>query len=96
MCISIKYNKPLRDLPIGRSLDEIRAGVSPAFLPGRNLVFLALACAEATGIGAEEVWIGVNVVDFSGYPDCRPEFIDAFKGVIKAAIPGGPEVVAPS
>ncbi len=93
--LRVEWDKPVRDIPIGRSLDEIRVGVSPAFLPGRNVIFLSLACAEAEGIGAEEVWIGVNAVDFSGYPDCRPEFIDAFKAMIKAAIPGGPEVVAP-
>jgi len=93
--LRVEWDKPVRDIPIDRSLDEIRAGVSPAFLPGRNAVFLTLACAEAAGIGAEEVWIGVNAVDFSGYPDCRPEFLDAFRVMIKAAIPGGPEVVAP-
>jgi len=93
--LRVEWDKPVRDIPVGRSSDQIRTGVSPAFLPGRNAVFLALACAEATGIGAEEVWIGVNAVDFSGYPDCRPEFVDAFKVMIKAAIPGGPEVVAP-
>lgn len=93
--LRVEWDKPVRDIPTGRSLDEIHAGVSPAFLPGRNAVFLTLACAEAIGIEAEEVWIGVNAVDFSGYPDCRPEFIDAFKAMIKAAIPGSPEIVAP-
>lgn len=69
--------------------------MSSAFLPARNAVFLILACAEATGIGADEVWIGINAVDFSGYPDCRPQFIEAFKTMIDAAIPGGPRVVSP-
>ena len=93
--LRVEWDKPIRDIPSGRSLDEIRSGVSPAFLPARNALFLTLACAEATGIGADEVWIGVNAVDFSGYPDCRPEFIEAFRGMIDAAIPGGPKVVAP-
>jgi len=93
--LRVEWDKPVRDIPTGRSLDEIRAGISPAFLPGRNAVFLTLACAEATGIEAGEVWIGVNALDFSGYPDCRPEFIAAFKSMINAAIPGGPEIVAP-
>jgi 7-cyano-7-deazaguanine synthase len=93
--LRVEWDKPLRDIPIGRSIHEIRTGVSPAFLPGRNAIFLTLACAEATGIEAEEVWIGVNVVDYSGYPDCGPEFIDAFKAMMRAAIPGGPEIVAP-
>jgi 7-cyano-7-deazaguanine synthase len=93
--LRVDWDKPVRDIPTGRSLYEIRSGISPAFLPMRNAVFLTLACAEATGIEAGEVWIGVNAVDFSGYPDCRPEFIDSFKAMINAAVPDGPEVVAP-
>ncbi len=93
--LRVEWNKPARDIPTGRSLDEICSGVSPAFLPGRNAVFLTLACAEAAGTGAEEVWIGVNAVNFSGYPDCRTEFIEAFKTMITAAIPNGPEIIAP-
>lgn len=93
--LRVEWDKPYRDVPSSRSLDEIRSGVSPAFLPGRNAVFLALACAEASGIGAEEVWVGVNSIDFSGYPDCRPEFIDSFNKMINFAIPGGPQIVAP-
>ncbi len=93
--LRVEWDKPARDIPTSRSLDEIRSGISPAFLPARNAVFLTLACAEATGIGAGEVWIGVNAVDFSGYPDCRPEFIESFKTMIKAAVPSGPQVIAP-
>lgn len=93
--LRVEWDKPVRDIPSGRSLLEIRSSVSPAFLPARNAVFLILACAEATGIGADEVWIGVNAIDFSGYPDCRPEFIEAFRTMINAAIPGGPKVVSP-
>lgn len=93
--LRVEWDKPVRDIPTGRSLDEIRLGVSPAFLPARNAVFLTLACAEATGVGAEEVWIGVNAIDFSGYPDCLPEFIDSFRTMINAAVPCGPQVVAP-
>ena len=91
----VEWNKPVRDIPIGRSPDVIRSGISPAFLPARNVVFLTLACAEATGIKAGEVWIGVNSIDFSGYPDCRPEFIDSFKAMINIAIPDGPKVITP-
>lgn len=93
--LRVEWDKPARDIPIGRSLEVIRGGVSPAFLPGRNAVFLALACAEASGIGAAEVWVGVNAVDFSGYPDCRPEFVDAFQVMMSRAIPDGPKIVAP-
>jgi 7-cyano-7-deazaguanine synthase len=93
--LRVEWDKPVRDIPVGRSLDEIKSGVSPAFLPARNAVFLTLACAEAAGINAEEVWIGVNSIDFSGYPDCRPEFIDSFRNMIKVATPTGPQVIAP-
>lgn len=93
--LRIEWDKPPREIPTGRALDAIRSGISPAFLPMRNAVFLTLACAEATGIDAGEVWLGVNAVDFSGYPDCRPEFIDSFRDMVKAAVPGGPTVEAP-
>src|SRR5206468_5565580 len=70
-------------------------GVSPAFLAGRNVVFLSLAFAEAAGVGATEVWIGLNAVDFPGYPDCTPRFIDSFAEMISEAIPSAPKIVAP-
>jgi 7-cyano-7-deazaguanine synthase len=93
--IRIEWDKPTLDVPTNRSLDQIRSGVSPAFLPGRNLLFLSLACAEASGVKAEEVWIGVNALDFSGYPDCRPDFLRSFENALALAIPGGPEIRAP-
>jgi len=93
--LRIEWDKPIRKIPENRSLDEIKSGVSPAFLPGRNAIFLSLASAEAAGIEADEVWMGVNALDFSGYPDCRPEFIEAFRLMLKAAIPEGPKVVTP-
>ncbi len=93
--VRVEWDKPARGFPTGRSVEEIRGGVSVAFLPGRNLVFLSLACAEAAGIGAQEIWIGVNSIDFSGYPDCRPEFVHAFGLAVEAGLPGGPRIVAP-
>lgn len=93
--LRVEWDKPATPIPTGRSLEEIRSSVSSAFLPARNAVFLALACAEAMGIAAEEVWMGVNALDFSGYPDCRPEFIESFRTMIQMAVPGGPQVVAP-
>jgi len=93
--LRVEWNKPIREIPVGRSLDNIRSGISPAFLPARNVVFLTLACAEAAGIGADEVWIGVNAIDYSGYPDCRQEFIDAFNTMIQTAIPEGPQIITP-
>jgi 7-cyano-7-deazaguanine synthase len=93
--VSVSWSKPLRELPTNRSISDIKTGVSPAFLPGRNGIFLMLACAEAAGIGAHEVWTGINSVDFSGYPDCRPEFVASFERMLAFAIPAGPKVIAP-
>jgi 7-cyano-7-deazaguanine synthase len=93
--LQVAWSKPERVIPERRTLDEMRSSVSPAFLPGRNAIFLSLALAEAAARGASEVWIGVNAVDFSGYPDCRPEFIDAFQQMAEKAIPDGPIVIAP-
>jgi 7-cyano-7-deazaguanine synthase len=93
--LHIEWDKPVRSIPTDRAIDEMSDGVSPAFLPARNVVFLSLACAEAAGKGASEVWIGVNALDFSGYPDCRPEFIDAFQRMIVEAMLDAPKIVAP-
>ena len=77
-----------------------RPGIPVTYVPARNTVFLAiaLACAEARGAG--EIWIGVNAVDYSGYPDCRPEFVEAFQTVIDRGTRSGvengePRIVAP-
>ena len=74
----VSWRKPQRELPLSRSVEEIRVTPSRAFLPGRNMLFLALGSAHAAGLGADEIWIGINSVDFSGYPDCTPEFFKAF------------------
>jgi 7-cyano-7-deazaguanine synthase len=60
-------------------------GIPVTYVPARNTVLLALALGLAEVRGATEVWIGVNAVDYSGYPDCRPEFIAAFQGVVDVA-----------
>lgn len=93
--VSVSWSKPPREIPKNRSIAEIKQGVSSAFLPGRNGLFLMLASAEAAGVGADEVWTGINSVDFSGYPDCRPEFIASFKKMLSFAIPAGPKLFAP-
>jgi 7-cyano-7-deazaguanine synthase len=93
--LRVEWDKPEREMPVNRSIAEMRRSVSTAFLPGRNAVFLTVASAEAAALGASEVWIGVNAVDFSGYPDCRPAFINAFSRMLQFAIPNGPKIVAP-
>jgi 7-cyano-7-deazaguanine synthase len=93
--VAVTWRKPEREIPVGRSIEEMRASVSPAFLPGRNALLLALACAHASGLGADEVHTGLNCVEFSGYPDCTPEFLSSFKEMMAVANPSGPEIVAP-
>ena len=75
-------------------------GIPVTYVPARNTIFLATALGYAEARGAGEIWIGVNAVDFSGYPDCRPEFIDAFQRVIATGTRSGvercePRIVAP-
>jgi 7-cyano-7-deazaguanine synthase len=75
-------------------------GIPVTYVPARNTIFLALALGYAEAREAEEIWIGVNALDFSGYPDCRPAFIDAFQRVIREGTRSGvergqPRLVAP-
>ena len=75
-------------------------GIPITYVPARNTIFLSLALGYAEAKEASEIWIGVNAVDYSGYPDCRPEFIDAFQQVIlrgsKSGVERGePRIVAP-
>jgi 7-cyano-7-deazaguanine synthase len=94
--LEVKWDMPQTGIPRDREVDEMRsAGPSPAFLPARNAVFLVLAAAEAAGVGASELWLGVNALDYSGYPDCRPEFLAAFEEMLARAMPDPPRVVAP-
>lgn len=73
-------------VPQGRSLQEIGHGIPSTFVPGRNLLFLAHAVSYARVIGASAIFIGVNSQDYSGYPDCRPEFIASFQHTALCAI----------
>jgi len=93
--IKVEWVKPERLVPINRSLEEIRRETSTAFLPGRNALFLTLAMAHAAGVNATRIVIGINCVDFSGYPDCKPQFLEAFKAMARAADPSGPKISAP-
>jgi 7-cyano-7-deazaguanine synthase len=93
--VKVNWRKPERQIPMGRSVSEMRASISPAFLPARNSVFLSIACAYAAGIEAQEVHTGINSVEFSGYPDCTPNFMNAFSAMMTIANPGGAHIVAP-
>src|SRR5512135_2928550 len=66
-------------------------GIPVTFVPARNTVMLALALAWAEVLGARDIFIGVNAVDYSGYPDCRPEFIEAFERMANLATKAGVE-----
>lgn len=76
------------------------SNIPVTYVPARNTIFLSIALGYAEVRGAEEIWLGVNAIDYSGYPDCRPEFIDAFRRVIltgtKSGVENGtPRIVAP-
>ena len=70
-------------------------GIPVTYVPARNTVFLSLALAWAEVLGAQDIFIGVNAVDYSGYPDCRPEFIAAFERLANLATRSGVEGTAP-
>jgi 7-cyano-7-deazaguanine synthase len=67
-----------QDVPKGRNLADMAQDIPITYVPARNTVFLSLALAWAEALGVHDIFIGVNALDYSGYPDCRPEFIDAF------------------
>ena len=71
--------------------DEIAPTIPVTYVPARNLVFLAYATGLAEVLGAADVFIGVNAVDYSGYPDCRPEFVEAFAAAANLATKAGVE-----
>jgi 7-cyano-7-deazaguanine synthase len=78
-------------VPKGRAEAEIGHGVPATYVPARNTVFLALALAWAEKIGAADLFLGVNALDYSGYPDCRPEFVQAFEDLARVATAAGTE-----
>jgi 7-cyano-7-deazaguanine synthase len=76
-------------VPKGRSAARMAREIPVTYVPARNTVLLALALAHAETIGAEDVFVGVNAIDYSGYPDCRPEFLRAFERVARLATKAG-------
>ncbi|MHC5540186.1 7-cyano-7-deazaguanine synthase, partial [Singulisphaera rosea] len=79
------------DVPKDRDGDVMASGIPITYVPARNTVFLSLALAWAEALGAFDLFVGVNCVDYSGYPDCRPEFLQAFETLANLATKAGVE-----
>ena len=79
------------EVPKGRNSKEMEGGIPITYVPGRNTIFLSYAMAWAEVVGAADIFIGVNAIDYSGYPDCRPEFIQAFEKMANLATKAGVE-----
>lgn len=78
-------------VPKNRSAKEIGAGIPITYVPARNTIFLSFALAYAETINAQDIFIGVNAIDYSGYPDCRPEFLEAYQKMAAVATKAGVE-----
>ncbi len=89
------------EIPVPKRTFSTEGEIPVTYVPARNTVFLSLALAWAEVLGASEIWIGVNSVDYSGYPDCRPEFLKAFQNLARLATKSGvekglfPKIVTP-
>ncbi len=79
------------EVPKGRSAEEMTHGIPVTYVPARNTIFLSYALALAEVSEANDVFIGVNALDYSGYPDCRPEYIEAFERMANLATKAGVE-----
>jgi 7-cyano-7-deazaguanine synthase len=79
------------DVPKGRTEETMAAEIPITYVPARNTIFLSLALAWAEVLEAQDIFMGVNAVDYSGYPDCRPEFIAAFETMANLATRAGVE-----
>jgi len=79
------------DVPKNRSETEVAHGIPVTYVPARNTIFLAYALAWAEVIPAGHIFLGVNAIDYSGYPDCRPEFIEAFETLANLGTKAGVE-----
>lgn len=79
------------EVPKARSLSSMGAGIPITYVPARNTVFLSFALAWAEVLGASDIYVGVNALDYSGYPDCRPEYIAAYERMANLATAAGVE-----
>jgi 7-cyano-7-deazaguanine synthase len=78
-------------VPKDRSVSEMAHGIPVTYVPARNTIFLSFALAWAEVLGASDIFVGVNALDYSGYPDCRPEYIEAFEKMANLATKAGVE-----
>ncbi len=83
------------EVPKDRSLEEIGHGIPVTYVPARNTIFLSYALALADSLVAEDIFIGVNALDYSGYPDCRPEYIEAYERMSNLGIRGKVRIRTP-
>jgi 7-cyano-7-deazaguanine synthase len=79
------------EVPKDRETKERNRGIPMTYVPGRNLIFLSLAAAHAEVVGASVIYFGANILDYSGYPDCRPGFIRAFEAAVNEGTKAGAE-----
>jgi 7-cyano-7-deazaguanine synthase len=79
------------DVPKARSAAEMAVGIPVTYVPARNTIFLSYALAWAEALESSDIFIGVNALDYSGYPDCRPEFIEAYQRMANLATKAGVE-----
>lgn len=79
------------EVPKGRAVDDMASGIPVTYVPARNTIFLSFALAWAEALKCEDIYIGVNALDYSGYPDCRPEFIEAYQRMANLATREGVE-----
>jgi len=79
------------EVPKGRTSEEMGENIPITYVPARNTIFLSFALAWAETLGAEDIFIGVNALDYSGYPDCRPEYIAAYERMANLATKAGVE-----
>ncbi len=79
------------DIPVPKDREDRHAGIPSTYVPARNTIFLSYALAWAEVLEASDIFIGVNAVDYSGYPDCRPEFVEAFQMMARLATRAGVE-----
>jgi 7-cyano-7-deazaguanine synthase len=79
------------EVPKGRAPEEMAQGIPVTYVPARNTIFLSFALAWAEVLSASDIFLGVNALDYSGYPDCRPEYVEAFERMANLATKAGVE-----